>query len=227
MSKIGRNDPCHCGSGEKYKRCCQQKDEAAQRLAREASNAQLRADVEAGQAAIAEQLARSQQCTQAITVVLELIQARNFTQAETAAREHMERFPEVPDGYDLMGMLCEARNEPLQAAQWLSTGHRLHTSPPRGVLGQGSKPATTVASSDSIRRTPHSDSTPSSQSASDRAARDQTALRSDISLRFRMITIRDGLHPAPLTIRDPGIAKVHQEMCSHSKALTQLSPGDL
>jgi hypothetical protein len=27
--KIGRNDPCHCGSGQKYKRCCQEKDEAA------------------------------------------------------------------------------------------------------------------------------------------------------------------------------------------------------
>lgn len=22
MTKIGRNDPCHCGSGEKYKKCC-------------------------------------------------------------------------------------------------------------------------------------------------------------------------------------------------------------
>ena len=24
--KIGRNDPCHCGSGKKYKRCCIKKD---------------------------------------------------------------------------------------------------------------------------------------------------------------------------------------------------------
>jgi SWIM/SEC-C metal-binding protein len=23
---IGRNDPCHCGSGKKYKKCCLQKD---------------------------------------------------------------------------------------------------------------------------------------------------------------------------------------------------------
>ena len=23
---IGRNDPCHCGSGKKYKRCCLEKD---------------------------------------------------------------------------------------------------------------------------------------------------------------------------------------------------------
>jgi preprotein translocase subunit SecA len=27
--KIGRNDPCHCGSGKKYKHCCLEKDEAA------------------------------------------------------------------------------------------------------------------------------------------------------------------------------------------------------
>lgn len=26
MPDIGRNDPCHCGSGKKYKKCCQDKD---------------------------------------------------------------------------------------------------------------------------------------------------------------------------------------------------------
>lgn len=25
---LGRNDPCHCGSGRKYKHCCLDKDEA-------------------------------------------------------------------------------------------------------------------------------------------------------------------------------------------------------
>jgi hypothetical protein len=29
-NKTGRNDPCHCGSGQKYKRCCLEKDQAAQ-----------------------------------------------------------------------------------------------------------------------------------------------------------------------------------------------------
>lgn len=33
---LGRNDPCHCGSGRKYKQCCLEKDEAARRKAREA-----------------------------------------------------------------------------------------------------------------------------------------------------------------------------------------------
>jgi hypothetical protein len=30
----GRNDPCHCGSGRKYKHCCLAKDEAAARALR-------------------------------------------------------------------------------------------------------------------------------------------------------------------------------------------------
>ena len=29
-----RNEPCHCGSGRKYKQCCLDKDEAAAREAR-------------------------------------------------------------------------------------------------------------------------------------------------------------------------------------------------
>jgi SEC-C motif len=31
MAKAGRNDPCPCGSGKKYKRCCLEKDEATAR----------------------------------------------------------------------------------------------------------------------------------------------------------------------------------------------------
>jgi hypothetical protein len=31
---IGRNDPCPCGSGRKYKQCCLAKDEAKARAAR-------------------------------------------------------------------------------------------------------------------------------------------------------------------------------------------------
>lgn len=32
---IGRNDPCHCGSGKKYKKCHLEKDEKADRKKRE------------------------------------------------------------------------------------------------------------------------------------------------------------------------------------------------
>jgi hypothetical protein len=30
----GRNEPCHCGSGKKYKHCCLAKDEEAERAER-------------------------------------------------------------------------------------------------------------------------------------------------------------------------------------------------
>ena len=37
----GRNEPCHCGSGRKYKQCCLGKDEAAQREARAGASLML------------------------------------------------------------------------------------------------------------------------------------------------------------------------------------------
>jgi hypothetical protein len=43
--KIGRNDPCPCGSGQKYKKCCEEKDEAA-RSAELVANAVARAATE-------------------------------------------------------------------------------------------------------------------------------------------------------------------------------------
>jgi hypothetical protein len=35
----GRNEPCHCGSGRKYKQCCLLKDESAAAEARAAATA--------------------------------------------------------------------------------------------------------------------------------------------------------------------------------------------
>ena len=32
MSKLGRNEPCHCGSGKKYKKCCLNKDEEKKKM---------------------------------------------------------------------------------------------------------------------------------------------------------------------------------------------------
>ena len=36
----GRNEPCYCGSGRKYKQCCLDKDEAAARAAQPWKRAQ-------------------------------------------------------------------------------------------------------------------------------------------------------------------------------------------
>lgn len=39
MSKAGRNDPCPCGSGKKYKKCCRSKEEEAATLRRDEEQA--------------------------------------------------------------------------------------------------------------------------------------------------------------------------------------------
>lgn len=41
--KIGRNDPCPCGSGKKYKRCCLKKEQELQRQEREKKAEQVKA----------------------------------------------------------------------------------------------------------------------------------------------------------------------------------------
>ncbi len=52
MSTIGRNDPCHCGSKKKYKKCHLEKDEVVDRKEREkaALNAAKVASAEAEKA---------------------------------------------------------------------------------------------------------------------------------------------------------------------------------
>ena len=37
MAKLGRNEPCHCGSGKKYKKCCLSKDDGEARAAHAAA----------------------------------------------------------------------------------------------------------------------------------------------------------------------------------------------
>jgi len=41
---LGRNEPCHCGSGRKYKHCCLEKDEQAEREARAKAEAEAEAE---------------------------------------------------------------------------------------------------------------------------------------------------------------------------------------
>jgi tetratricopeptide (TPR) repeat protein len=110
MAKVGRNDPCPCGSGKKYKRCCLEKDEAAARAARAAASpVQHLPDIHAD---VADEL------TAASNAVVDLIDAGKLDEAEVAAHELLERFPDVHDGYDRLGLVCEARGDHKQAAHY-------------------------------------------------------------------------------------------------------------
>jgi hypothetical protein len=119
MSKVGRNDPCPCGSGKKYKACCLNKDEAERRIERRASNAALNAQVQSDYEAFNDLMDRSEESQDAAASIWALIEAKQFDLAEQATQEYIAYFVESPIGFDLMSYICEARGELSQAAQWL------------------------------------------------------------------------------------------------------------
>ena len=130
MAKPGRNDPCHCGSGNKYKKCCLAKDEAVEREglaeahgAGAARGSRCRAPLAGSgaegrdrcQARRAEDLEDDDTLTDESNAVLDLIRAGKLDEAEAAARALLARHPDVHDGWDRLGMVHEARGENAQA----------------------------------------------------------------------------------------------------------------
>jgi tetratricopeptide (TPR) repeat protein len=135
--KPGRNDPCHCGSGNKYKKCCLAKDEAAERdlvkaQARRDQPAvahrhecaaahrlpvnELMAEVAARLRMAEEEDAYEDELDAASNAVVQLVGAAKLDEAEAAARDLLVRFPDVHDGWDRLGMVHEARGDSRQAA---------------------------------------------------------------------------------------------------------------
>lgn len=116
MPKSGRNDPCPCGSGKKYKRCCLGADEEAERARfaeREATN---RRPGLTGYSLGEEDCAR--ELAEASNAVVDMVQAGNLDEAERAAHDLLANYPDVHDGYDRLGMVYEARGDRARAAEY-------------------------------------------------------------------------------------------------------------
>jgi tetratricopeptide (TPR) repeat protein len=125
MAKPGRNDPCPCGSGKKYKRCCRDKDEAAERTALAATPPPPHppghlpgrvADIAARLATAYGADDAEDELTAASNAAVDLVHEGRLDEAEQAARDLLARFPDVHDGWDRLGMVYEARGEYRQAA---------------------------------------------------------------------------------------------------------------
>ena len=56
--------------------------------------------------------------TEASNAVVGLVRAGKLDEAEKAAHDLLARFPDVHDGYDRLGMVCEARGDHRQAAEY-------------------------------------------------------------------------------------------------------------
>jgi tetratricopeptide (TPR) repeat protein len=124
-TKTGRNDPCPCGSGKKYKQCCLRKEEEAEREAMAALN-QARQQGRGGSYSdlvkTVDEFAADYEADLALAdasnAPARLIRAGKLDEAEQAARDLLLRFPEVHDGYDRLGMVYEARGDNKQAAHY-------------------------------------------------------------------------------------------------------------
>ena len=131
--KPGRNEPCHCGSGNKYKKCCLAKDEVAERDSLAKAQARrdqpavahrheraaatlpvdelLMAEVAARLRMAEEEDAYENELDAASNAVVHLVRAARLDEAEAAARDLLVRFPDVHDGWDRLGMVHEGRSD--------------------------------------------------------------------------------------------------------------------
>jgi tetratricopeptide (TPR) repeat protein len=97
--KVERNEPCHCGSGKKYKKCCLLSD---QKNAAEARRESVEAREEEQQAEAARQasiIEYDQDLDDLSNQANDLIRARRWSEAEAACRELLDRFPDEIDGH--------------------------------------------------------------------------------------------------------------------------------
>ena len=106
MTKIGRNQPCPCGSGRKYKRCCGQRDRAPHVLA-------LRAKPPEGYRWAETDLDRLSNS------VVRLVGEGRLDEADAACEELRTRYPDVVDWLMRKAMVCEARGETELAIDYL------------------------------------------------------------------------------------------------------------
>jgi tetratricopeptide (TPR) repeat protein len=112
MVKTGRNDPCPCGSGQKYKRCCLPREDAA------AHAAAHEAAARAAAATVAMADADDDGLDDASNRVIDLIDAGRLEEAEPAAHALLARYPYVHDGFERLAMVYAARGDRPRAEEY-------------------------------------------------------------------------------------------------------------
>ena len=138
MAQVGRNQPCPCGSGKKYKRCCLARDEAraAEMRRGPAPDATWDEDLDA-----------------ASNAVVDLIHAARLDEAEAAARDLLSRYPEVHDGLERLGMVYQARGDRQRAAAYYRQAVAFILEHPEGFDGE--IPTSLVEQANALDPLPH------------------------------------------------------------------------
>jgi len=108
MAKVGRNEPCPCGSGKKYKSCCLTKDEVES--TRTAKLEELKRNV------YDEAISNFKAMDRLETKIADLLKRGKLDQAEKLAVEIADRHPEFPNGIERLADVFAARGDHAKAA---------------------------------------------------------------------------------------------------------------
>jgi tetratricopeptide (TPR) repeat protein len=106
MATIGRNRPCPCGSGKKYKLCClpaEEPPQAAPRVAALVPKPVTRPPRPAPPTPV--YVLEDDGLDDLSNSVLDLVRAGRFDQALAACNRLLEGFPDVVDGFERSGMV--------------------------------------------------------------------------------------------------------------------------
>jgi hypothetical protein len=112
MSKVGRNEPCPCGSGQKFKRCCEEKENAAAaERAREhaaAAAARLAEDRPTSPSPV---LWEDDELDELSNSVVRLIKEKRFDEALAVCERLRNEFSDVHDWLERSALVHEARGD--------------------------------------------------------------------------------------------------------------------
>ncbi len=126
MTKVGRNQPCPCGSGKKYKQCCLASDEAARVAALPPPTLQAAGQTTFGSYEEIERLDRLS------NGALDLIHAGRLDEAERLCEQLLSEFPDLFDGHMRLGQLYRRRGDHKKAAEHLRLAAAIARSPDDG-----------------------------------------------------------------------------------------------
>ncbi len=103
MAKIGRNAPCPCGSGKKYKKCCLLRQDEGKRHSPKEKIRFIPVYTEL------DQLSNS---------VIDLIEENRLDEAEAVSHKLLAQYPDQVDGLNRLAQVYEARGEKSKAAEY-------------------------------------------------------------------------------------------------------------
>lgn len=113
MAKIGRNQPCPCGSGKKYKHCCLNRDQASR-----VKPSRHPQELLPGGVAPPGYHFDETELDRLSNSVVDLINDGQLEQAEAACQALKEQYPDVIDWLMRTAMLHEARGETQKAIDY-------------------------------------------------------------------------------------------------------------